>query len=51
MCCRQCFRSNAKEIGFIKVNALFLISPLESIIYLFLMSCPPSTKYFVTLPH
>nr|KYP47782.1 40S ribosomal protein S29 [Cajanus cajan] len=20
MCCRQCFRSNAKEIGFIKVN-------------------------------
>ncbi|KAL9819770.1 putative ribosomal protein S14 [Arabidopsis thaliana] len=21
-CCRQCFRSNAKEIGFIKVNML-----------------------------
>ncbi|KAL2905192.1 40S ribosomal protein S29 [Bienertia sinuspersici] len=20
MCCRQCFRSNAKEIGFIKIN-------------------------------
>jgi len=20
-CCRQCFRSNAKEIGFIKVNS------------------------------
>ncbi|KAI7979373.1 hypothetical protein LOK49_Contig369G00003 [Camellia lanceoleosa] len=23
MCCRQCFRSNAKEIGFIKVNLRF----------------------------
>ncbi|KAG6428553.1 hypothetical protein SASPL_112805 [Salvia splendens] len=22
MCCRQCFRSNAKEIGFIKVHYL-----------------------------
>ncbi|KAJ6805499.1 putative 40S ribosomal protein S29 [Iris pallida] len=22
MCCRQCFRSNAKEIGFIKVSYL-----------------------------
>ncbi|KAL5719066.1 hypothetical protein ACHQM5_011898 [Ranunculus cassubicifolius] len=21
MCCRQCFRSNAKEIGFIKVRS------------------------------
>ncbi|GAB2292138.1 40S ribosomal protein S29 [Dionaea muscipula] len=25
MCCRQCFRSNAKEIGFIKVALLFSI--------------------------
>ncbi|CAI0379586.1 unnamed protein product [Linum tenue] len=24
MCCRQCFRSNAKEIGFIKVKRLNL---------------------------
>ncbi|KAK6916347.1 Ribosomal protein S14 [Dillenia turbinata] len=24
MCCRQCFRSNAKEIGFIKLPQLFL---------------------------
>ena len=24
MCCRQCFRSNAKEIGFIKVKHLML---------------------------
>ncbi|BAU00845.1 hypothetical protein VIGAN_10248000 [Vigna angularis var. angularis] len=24
MCCRQCFRSNAKEIGFIKVNIFYL---------------------------
>ncbi|KAK9715634.1 hypothetical protein RND81_06G178500 [Saponaria officinalis] len=23
MCCRQCFRSNAKEIGFIKVRDFF----------------------------
>ncbi|KAF5181172.1 40s ribosomal protein s29 [Thalictrum thalictroides] len=23
MCCRQCFRSNAKEIGFIKVRFTF----------------------------
>ncbi|KAG6747635.1 hypothetical protein POTOM_047525 [Populus tomentosa] len=22
MCCRQCFRSNAKEIGFIKLNVI-----------------------------
>ncbi|KAL2995954.1 hypothetical protein AAZX31_10G245900 [Glycine max] len=31
MCCRQCFRSNAKEIGFIKVhlNVLFLIFVFE----------------------
>jgi len=24
MCCRQCFRSNAKEIGFIKVTVWFM---------------------------
>ncbi|CAF1711555.1 unnamed protein product [Brassica oleracea var. botrytis] len=24
-CCRQCFRSNAKEIGFIKVNIIDII--------------------------
>ncbi|KAK1271331.1 40S ribosomal protein S29 [Acorus gramineus] len=28
MCCRQCFRSNAKEIGFIKVN-YYLLFPSE----------------------
>ncbi|WCJ17933.1 40S ribosomal protein S29 [Euphorbia peplus] len=28
MCCRQCFRSNAKEIGFIKVYILPLIDEL-----------------------
>ncbi|KAJ6965046.1 hypothetical protein NC652_003077 [Populus alba x Populus x berolinensis] len=26
MCCRQCFRSNAKEIGFIKVHMLCINS-------------------------
>ncbi|CAN7022293.1 unnamed protein product [Brassica rapa subsp. trilocularis] len=27
-CCRQCFRSNAKEIGFIKViNSIIFITP------------------------
>ncbi|KAG6749024.1 hypothetical protein POTOM_046066 [Populus tomentosa] len=27
MCCRQCFRSNAKEIGFIKSSVLTLADP------------------------
>ncbi|KAL5139962.1 40S ribosomal protein S29 [Glycine soja] len=47
MCCRQCFRSNAKEIGFIKVhlNVLFLIFVFELVqfeftcIKLFCASC------------
>ncbi|MBA0666754.1 hypothetical protein Goklo_003124 [Gossypium klotzschianum] len=25
MCCRQCFRSNAKEIGFIKVSHCYFV--------------------------
>ncbi|KAK7842707.1 hypothetical protein CFP56_013484 [Quercus suber] len=28
MCCRQCFRSNAKEIGFIKVAIIFSVLSL-----------------------
>ncbi|XP_039058610.1 40S ribosomal protein S29-like isoform X1 [Hibiscus syriacus] len=32
MCCRQCFRSNAKEIGFIKVALCFpLAVPLKDL--------------------
>ncbi|KAH1223076.1 40S ribosomal protein S29 [Glycine max] len=30
MCCRQCFRSNAKEIGFIKVNVWIIAEGLVS---------------------
>ncbi|KAJ0029978.1 hypothetical protein Pint_13523 [Pistacia integerrima] len=29
MCCRQCFRSNAKEIGFIKVSVIFMSEFVE----------------------
>jgi hypothetical protein len=42
MCCRQCFRSNAKEIGFIKVRVhKHLLTSLVSILRLFvgLYSC------------
>ena len=42
MCCRQCFRSNAKEIGFIKVRVQkHLLTSLVSILRLFvgLYSC------------
>ncbi|PIA33169.1 hypothetical protein AQUCO_04200137v1 [Aquilegia coerulea] len=39
MCCRQCFRSNAKEIGFIKVP--FLLS--------FVMQCVRSRLKFLSL--
>ncbi|KAB5526612.1 hypothetical protein DKX38_020459 [Salix brachista] len=28
MCCRQCFRSNAKEIGFIKVRRQIFVNPV-----------------------
>ncbi|KAL3830046.1 hypothetical protein ACJIZ3_018848 [Penstemon smallii] len=34
MCCRQCFRSNAKEIGFIKVSYF-----LQSSLFFFLCVC------------
>ncbi|CAN1261753.1 hypothetical protein LINPERPRIM_LOCUS10983 [Linum perenne] len=37
MCCRQCFRSNAKEIGFIKVNSLFLVSPCPLVVHIALV--------------
>ncbi|QCE08455.1 small subunit ribosomal protein S29e [Vigna unguiculata] len=43
MCCRQCFRSNAKEIGFIKVSV-----PANSIIAKELLS-PPYRCYFLAL--
>lgn len=36
MCCRQCFRSNAKEIGFIKVKTLDV---LFSILILEIIQC------------
>ncbi|KAG6784461.1 hypothetical protein POTOM_010157 [Populus tomentosa] len=42
MCCRQCFRSNAKEIGFIKVRVQkHLLTSLVFILRLFvgLYSC------------
>ncbi|KAG4972726.1 hypothetical protein JHK82_029667 [Glycine max] len=29
MCCRQCFRSNAKEIGFIKFFSLCMLSHFD----------------------
>ena len=31
MCCRQCFRSNAKDIGFIKVRAKIFRALLASL--------------------
>lgn len=33
MCCRQCFRSNAKEIGFIKVNIFYLSAWISNFPY------------------
>ncbi|XP_057767404.1 40S ribosomal protein S29 isoform X1 [Salvia miltiorrhiza] len=50
MCCRQCFRSNAKEIGFIKVAFLPIFPPffwfsikflklIFSFHYFFFISC------------
>ena len=39
MCCRQCFRSNAKEIGFIKVKDFNGSLPsLDYLLCIFLMS-------------
>ncbi|KAL9348930.1 hypothetical protein Peur_060296 [Populus x canadensis] len=39
MCCRQCFRSNAKEIGFIKVRPRkYLLILLFLFLHLFLLA-------------
>ncbi|GAV64779.1 Ribosomal_S14 domain-containing protein [Cephalotus follicularis] len=37
MCCRQCFRSNAKEIGFIKVFFLYFLRIYFSIFHIVLL--------------
>ncbi|XP_034898333.1 small ribosomal subunit protein uS14z/uS14y/uS14x-like isoform X1 [Populus alba] len=39
MCCRQCFRSNAKEIGFIKVRRQkYFLIPLFLFFHLFFLA-------------
>ncbi|WVY96305.1 hypothetical protein V8G54_028456 [Vigna mungo] len=58
MCCRQCFRSNAKEIGFIKVDLLLshvavllfvLITYFVVVAVSLRSSSPPYQCYFLAL--
>ncbi|GFZ12247.1 ribosomal protein S14p/S29e family protein [Actinidia rufa] len=43
MCCRQCFRSNAKEIGFIKLETCFSLDT-----YTFIICCGLINSYLGT---